>query len=270
VSQQDYVWGTDQSEQQRLLDQVALYRTEASWLLDQLPVGTGARAIDLGCGPLGILDLLADKVGPQGEVVGLEFEERFVRMAQGLLADKGIENVEVIGGDATATGLPGSSFQIAHERLLLIVVPKAERVIEEMVRLVEPGGVVVLEDVDLCSWVCEPPHQAWTELYSTFGTLYGLDGKDLNVGRRLPGLLRSAGLENVEFKAHSRLNRPGDFHQQQLLHFIKLFRARIIDLGLMGETQLSGLYAQLADHLADPGTMVISPMLIQAWGYKKQ
>jgi hypothetical protein len=60
----------------------------------------------------------------------------------------------VLVGDATCTQLPDHSFQFAHERLLLIVVPEPERVVSEMVRLVEPGGIVAVEEVDVSTWVC--------------------------------------------------------------------------------------------------------------------
>jgi SAM-dependent methyltransferase len=222
-SEAAYVWGTDLTEQQRLLQQIELYIPEASWLLDRLEIKPGSRAIDLGCGPLGILDLLSQRVGPRGEVVGMEWESRFVEMAKGLLAQRKLENVRVMVGDATATGLAEHSFQLVHERLLLIVVPDPLKVISEMVRLAEPGGIVAVEDVDVGSWTCEPPHPAWTRLFAAFEAVYARDGKNLRVGRRLPGLLRAAGLDEIGCEVHARLNGPGDFHQHQLLVFVKLF-----------------------------------------------
>jgi SAM-dependent methyltransferase len=267
-SEADYVWGTGSVEQQRLLKQIELYVPEASWLLDHLNIRPGSRAIDLGCGPLGILDLLSERVGPRGQVVGVEWESRFVEMAKGLLAERGIENVQVTVGDAKATGLAEHSFAFVHERLLLIVVPDPMAVIAEMVRLAEPGGIVALEDVDVGTWICEPPHPAWTRLFAAFEAVYNRDGKNLRVGRRLPGLLRAAGLDNVGGKAHTRLNGPGDFHQEQLLVFVKLFWRQIIDAGLINEDELESRFRQLQAHLADPGTLVVSPLLFQAWGYK--
>jgi SAM-dependent methyltransferase len=154
-------------------------------LLDQLEIKSGERAFDLGCGPLGILDLLSKKVGPQGEVVGVEWESRFVELAKGVMAGRKLANVKVMVGDATATQLADQSFHLAHERLLLIVVPDPMKVIFEMVRLTQRGGVVVVEDVDISSWFCEPAHPAWTRLFSAFEAVYGRDGKDLWVGRRL-------------------------------------------------------------------------------------
>jgi SAM-dependent methyltransferase len=263
-----YVWGTGLTEQQRLLQQIELYVPEASWMLNHLKIRPGSRAIDLGCGLLGILDLLSERVGPQGDVVGLEWESKFVEMANELLRGRKLENVRVMVGDATSTGLPDQSFQFVHERLLLIVVPEPLKVISEMVRLVAPGGIVAVEDVDLGTWTCEPSHPAWTRLFAAFEAVYTRDGKDLRVGRRLPGLLRAAGLDNVGCKAHARLNGPGDFHQQQLLVFVKLFWQQIIDAGLLTEEELQSAFRQLEDHLADPATLVVSPLLFQAWGYK--
>jgi hypothetical protein len=143
------------------------------------------------------------------------------------------------------------------------------RVVSEMVRLVEPGGIVALEEVDVSTWVCEPPHPAWTRLFAIFEDLYTRDGKDARIGRRVPRMLRAAGLNNVGCQVHAHLNGPGDFHQQQLLVFIKLFWQRIVALGLIGEEELGSLFRQLESHLADPGTLVVSPLLFQAWGYKK-
>jgi trans-aconitate methyltransferase len=40
-------------------------------LLDRVGLRAGQAAIDLGCGPRGILDLLAARVSPGGQVVGL-------------------------------------------------------------------------------------------------------------------------------------------------------------------------------------------------------
>ena len=68
---------------------------------------------------------------------------------------------------------------------------------------------------------------------------------------------------------HRRLNAPGDFHQQQLLVFVKLFWQQIIASGLIDEDELHVLFNQLQEHLADPGTLVVSPLLFQAWGYRE-
>jgi hypothetical protein len=61
----DYVLGGTATEQHRLLVQTAGFEREAAWLLDRLAVQPGWRAIDVGCGPLGVLPALAERVGPR-------------------------------------------------------------------------------------------------------------------------------------------------------------------------------------------------------------
>ncbi|MFF4031346.1 methyltransferase domain-containing protein [Streptomyces sviceus] len=65
--------------------------------------GPGARAVDVGCGPLGILDLLCDRVGPDGEVVGLDVQGEMLDLARQVLADRNAQNVRLVESDAAAT-----------------------------------------------------------------------------------------------------------------------------------------------------------------------
>src|ERR1051326_896365 len=104
-----YVLGTDPIERERLSKQSARLAPEANWLLDQVGLQPGARAIDVGCGPLGILDLLAGGVAARRAAAGVEPEPHLLNMARAILAERGYPNVQVQLGDATATGLPDES-----------------------------------------------------------------------------------------------------------------------------------------------------------------
>ena len=132
--------------------------------------------------------------------------------------------------------------------------------------LTKPGGIVVLQDVDISTWRCEPPHPAWERLFSAFVKTYRRDGKDPFVGRKLPALLRQAALNEVQVDAHARVNGPGDFHQTQLLTFVQLFWSQIAEECGLTHAELMHHYAELEAHLQAPTTMVVSPLLFQAWG----
>jgi hypothetical protein len=71
-----YVLGSSDTERQRLVRQAGVFAAEASWLLDQVGARPGWRAVDVGCGPIGIMDLLCDRVGAAGETVGVDSEAR--------------------------------------------------------------------------------------------------------------------------------------------------------------------------------------------------
>ena len=70
-----YALGRDPGESARLQRQSEELRPDSATLLDRVALGPGQHAIDLGCGPRGILDLLAEMVRlakPGGWVASLE------------------------------------------------------------------------------------------------------------------------------------------------------------------------------------------------------
>jgi SAM-dependent methyltransferase len=264
----DYILGGTLTEQERLVQQCESFAPEARWLVDRLRVQRGWRVVDVGCGPLGILDLLSERVGCDGTVIGLEREPRFVAMGRAIVAERQLGNVELAQGDANATGLPRASFDLAHERLVILQQPDPERIVAEMVALVRPGGLVALEDVDLVSWLCYPPHPAWDDLLELFQTLWREAGLDLFIGRRLPELLRAASLVEVEAEVHTRLDRLGETRRTNLLAVTESTREQLLERGLVSEHTLADLLGALARHLADPHTIVARELLFQAWGRK--
>ena len=144
-----YVLGSSDPERQRLVRQARVFAAEASWLLDQAGAKPGWRAVDVGCGPIGIMDLLCDRVGPTGETIGVDSEARMIAMARDVAAELNLANLTLVEAEATGTGLERASFDFAHARLLLVNVPDPERVVAELAALVRPGGVVALEELEL-------------------------------------------------------------------------------------------------------------------------
>lgn len=185
-----YSLGSNPAERDRLRRQSAELRDHSALLLDRVGVAEGWRAIDLGCGPSGILDLLADRIGPAGRVVGLDLEPANVALARELAAERGLANVEVMQGDAHRTGLPSASYDLVHARTLLINIPDPAAVVAEMVRLARPGGWVAVLEPDGGGSVCYPAHPAWDRLTQIFFSAQQLDGADTFIGRRLPELFR--------------------------------------------------------------------------------
>jgi SAM-dependent methyltransferase len=210
-----------------------------------------------------VLDLLAGRVGATGRVVGLDRERRYLAIARQELDARGLPGVELVSGDATASGLPGGSFDVVHERLVLNNVPDPAAVVTEMVRLARPGGRVVVQDVDWMTWTCLPEHADWTRLAHAAGRVWS---GDVHVGRRLPALLRAAGLVDVEVVTHLRIFRPGEPYHRLLVRFVALHRARILAAGTMTADDLDAAVTRLDDHLAAPGVVTLYATLFQAWG----
>jgi hypothetical protein len=60
----EYWLGAGDAERARLLTQGCAHRAQAELLFDRIVIVPRWHALDMGCGPLGVLDILADRVGP--------------------------------------------------------------------------------------------------------------------------------------------------------------------------------------------------------------
>src|ERR1700757_955129 len=112
-----YALGQNPAESARLQRQADELAPESTMVLDRAGLGPGQSAVDLGCGPRGVLDLLAARVGPGGR--GVDADPPHGRMATQFTAGGGLDNVEVLAADARGTGLPSGTFDVVHARPLL-------------------------------------------------------------------------------------------------------------------------------------------------------
>jgi len=263
-----YPLGGSNSERDRLLLQAEQYEPTANWLLDQINIQPGWRVVDIGCGPIGILNLLSQRVGPRGVVIGLEREQRFVEMARAEVVTRGLGNVTIVQADGLKTGLENGAFDFVHERLVLINVSAREAFLAEMLSLLRPGGIVAVEDVDNVSWLCQPAHPSWDALLQAFHTVFHAGGGDGFIGRRLSALLQAAGVRNIQIKVTVETPPLGDYRRTHLLSLINSVRDKIIAKGILDETSLDVHREALGQHLKDPETIVIDKLLVQCWGQK--
>lgn len=263
-----YALGSSPAERSRLRRQSAELSTHSAALLDRVGAGPGWIAIDVGCGPSGILDLLASRVGTAGRVTGLEVNPANVALARDFAAECGLANVNIVEGDARHTGLPSSSFDLVHARTLLINVPDPAGVVAEMARLARPGGQVASLEPDCEYELCYPPHPAITRIREIFAVVFARNGADLQVARRVPELYRQAGLADVEVEATVRLYPKGHSRRMVMLDLVQSMRPQVLELGLASGVELDELDATARAHLDNPHTVVMSNPFFLTWGRK--
>jgi len=94
------------------------------------------------------------------------------------------------------------------------------------------------------------------------------NGIDLFVGRKLPNLLRSAGLMDICVKPLIHVYPPGAARRNILLNFAENLSERILADGFVERPELDRLKEALRHDLDDPNRLVISNLFLQAWGRK--
>ena len=263
-----YFLGYRKAEQERLQRQALELAPESQWLFDQIGVRAGERVVEIGCGPRGCLELLSERVGPTGSVVGVERSEEAVKLAREFVSERKLTNVEVLNGDARATGLPRGTFDLATARLVLVNIPKPEEVVAEMVALVRPGGVAAFHEAHWAGQVCDPPLPAWDSLFEALSTYAVKNGIDLAVGKRVPRMLREAGLVDIQVRPLISVLPPGHSRRDLFPVFVENLRDRLIEQRVIDEGGLDQRLRELRRHVDDPNTLIVSHLFFQVWGRK--
>lgn len=242
--------------------QARVWEPAAERLLQALALPRGAMVLDVGCGPQGWLRPLQRAVAPAGTVVGADIDQRLLDAAAAFCTAQSLYDVELVRDDLFASRLEPRSFDLVHARLQQAALGRPQQQIQALRQLVRPGGWLVLEEPDTGSWRLHPDGTATADLQALLVRALAVGGGDLDAGRRLPGLLRDAGLA-PQWRAEVVALEPGHPYLALPLHMAQAVRALLV--GLAGAERVATLLAACEQELARPGTWGTSFTLVQAW-----
>jgi SAM-dependent methyltransferase len=156
----------------------------------------GATVLEVGCGTGVVLRHLAVLVGPRGRVVGVDPSRALLGAAAQILKAHPLRRrIALRAGEGARLPFADGRFDASLAATVLLHVADPLAVVKEMARVVRPEGMVAVQDQDFGTVALTHPERALTEriLGGVAGHLY----EEPWSGRRLPGLLLSAGLERV-------------------------------------------------------------------------
>jgi len=234
-------------------------------LLGEIGQGTGLRALDVGCGAVGWLRLLAGWVGPTGSVVGTDVAAPLLGAARELVAAEGLGRVEIVEDDLFASRLEPASFDLVHARFQLAPIGREADQLEAYRRWLRPGGILVLEDPDASSWRVHPYAPATAALIELVLRAFRGGGGDFDAGRRLPDLLRSLGVDRPRVRTTVYALEPGHPYLRLPLQFASSLEARLVP-GLVPASQLADLREAVESELAEEHAWGTTFTLVSAWG----
>lgn len=173
-----------------------------AWEREQLGLVQGERLLDVGCGLGGAALALADGLGETGEVVGVDVSAEMIRGAQ---ANAGAASCGIgfSVGDACALNEPSSSFDAVRSERTLQWIAEPLAAVNEIARVLRPGGRVSLIDTDWSTLTIDVGDNAVALRLRR--TMSVERNRPSNIGRRLHELVRTAGFTPLARTAQTHI-----------------------------------------------------------------
>lgn len=255
------------TEAERLQLQAQVWQPAAEVMLDAIGIQPGWFCLDLGCGAMGILAPLHQRVGSSGHVIGVDADRHSLAVAQAYVHTHHLSNIELLERNVLQTGLLDASFDLVHERFVLPYITPPETLVHEMLRLVRPGGWVAVQEPDNTAWTFYPPDPRWNRFKAILIAAFAVRG-DIDIGQRTYGMLRSLGLTDLQLRAAVVALAPQHPYMQMPLMALAALRPHILQHGLAQPDELDELAAYVAEVAHNPETVQISFITTQVWGRK--
>lgn len=180
-----------------------------SMLVEPLGAQPGETVVDFGCGPGYVTAELAEVVGADGLVHGVDLNPDLLGVASTVAAEAGVADRVRLhqAGDATIP-LPDASVDRVVFKSVLLYVPDVDATLAEARRVLRPGGKVVAQDTDFWLSACTAfSREEWRAFLDAIRPAF----RDPTMGRNLRGALRRAGFAEVTTSASALVDDKGFF-----------------------------------------------------------
>jgi SAM-dependent methyltransferase len=158
--------------------------------------------LDCGCGPGGISLGLARLV-PQGRVVGVDVEDGQLDIGRQEAQKRGLDNVQFKHASVYDLPFEDSTFDAVLVHAMLYHLGEPMKALQELRRVLKPGGLIGLRDADIDGDVYHPQDPDMDRFWKLTEQTMKHNGGDARLGRRHRQILREAGFIEIAGPASS-------------------------------------------------------------------
>ena len=140
-----------------------------------------------------------------------EHDVQGVEIRPDLLDRAGARGCRAVPGDAYALPLPNDSCGTVVLRFVLQHLTDPRAAVREAARVLQPGGRLVVIDVDGGMWGCvTPTFPEFNDIYTRFAAAQAQDGGDRMIGRKASGSPRCGAEPGAHRGIQRHHRRPAD------------------------------------------------------------
>lgn len=143
-----YALGRSDNEHARLTEQANFLRPLTERFFRRAGIAAGMKVLDVGSGVGDVAFLLADLVGRDGKVVGVDVDATALQKARARAERMNLRNIEFVCGDVRTAALPGP-FDAAVGRLVLLYCADPMAALAHIATQVRSGGIVAFQEMEM-------------------------------------------------------------------------------------------------------------------------
>lgn len=265
----DYIIGTNDQEIERLGLQHAIWREDALSAFRRARIKPGMTVLDIGSGPGYASFDLARLVGPRGRVIAVDQSPLFLDALRQGARFRNLRNIEVVEADLAELDWDRFSCDAVWSRWCLSFVPEPGQIMRGIDRALKPGGVFLAQEyADYDSLQMIPDSPAFKKFVQAVEISWRHFNGDPNLGRRFPGFFRELGWKLDEARPIVHAARPGEAFWDWPISWFEQAPARMVELGFLTADEARDFDAFVEKRKADPASMMITPMVLEAIAYK--
>ena len=265
-----YILGHDPGELDRLIAQARFFGDLTEEVLRRAGVGPGMAVLDLGCGTGDVSFLAARLVGPTGTVLGVDRSAEAVATASARAGQAGLDNVSFTVADLAGLELAAPVDALVG-RLVLLYLDDPVATLRRLLGLLQPGGVVAFQEMDMGAATCEPDCPLFLTTGDRIVQTFIRAGIDHRTGLKLSRIYRDAGLPAPETLQGARVESGPDSPVYAWLAETARTLLPLMErtgVASAAEVEVDTLADRLREEIVAADATVVSPPLIGAWTRK--
>lgn len=268
----DYTHFVDLSEEAKRLErQGQFFYRFTRRLFETAGITTGMKVLDVGSGAGDVALLVAELVGPQGTVVGVDMNVGPLQIARERAQATGLSNVSFLEGDITTVALPGA-FDAVVGRIVLIYIQDKVALLRRLVEPLRPGGIVAFQELYFTvAGIALPPAPLFTQAAHWLVEVFHRARLDTDIGLNLSRLFLDAGLPAPEMDVMITVGGgPSWAGYEHLVDVARALLPLMLKLGVATaeEVDIETLESRLRGEAVKQRGAAIGIGLMSAWARK--
>jgi ubiquinone/menaquinone biosynthesis C-methylase UbiE len=183
-----------QTEAAFLSERAQMRLEEFPGLLKRHGLPENGKVLEVGCGQ-GIRTKLMAEHFPNAEITGIDRSSELLAEAR-----KHTPAITFIEADLYELPFSDASFDFVYARLVFMHLTDAERALKSLLRVLKPGGKILVEDADRDCMFFEPAPASFPSFWEKVQAGQRRLGGDPNVGRKLATYFKAQQLQNVQIE----------------------------------------------------------------------